>query len=29
VENQLRLYEHVGDPRELIDRIRGLFGHRT
>jgi hypothetical protein len=28
VSNQLRLYEHVGDPQELIDRIRGLFGQR-
>jgi hypothetical protein len=27
-ENQLQLYELVGDPRELIDRIRGLFGLR-
>jgi hypothetical protein len=28
VENQLRLYEHVGDPPGLINRIRGLFGQR-
>jgi tetratricopeptide (TPR) repeat protein len=28
VRNQLRLYELVGDPPELIDRIRGLFGQR-
>jgi hypothetical protein len=28
VKNQLRLYEYVGDPWELIDRIRGLFGPR-
>ncbi|HET7517203.1 MAG TPA: tetratricopeptide repeat-containing protein, partial [Actinomycetes bacterium] len=28
VENQLRLYELVGDAPELINRIRGLFGQR-
>jgi hypothetical protein len=28
VENQLQLYEHAGDPQELINRIRGLFGQR-
>jgi hypothetical protein len=28
VRNQLQLYEHVGDPPELINRIRGLFEQR-
>jgi hypothetical protein len=28
VENQLQFYERVGDPQELIDRIRGLFEQR-